>query len=293
MVTCCLRQMRFYQFSKNLLVFVPIISGHFYQLSLIGQFMLGFLAFCGVAASGYILNDIHDLPTDRTHTKKRLRPLANNEINLSTAWIMFAILLISTTILSVLYLPFYFQLVLITYFALTILYSFYLKKIVLVDVFALALFYSLRIFAGMTLVPQNGFSYWLITFSFFFFLSLAYIKRYSELLDITRHDQTAILGRGYLATDLNQIGLFGTVSAFAAIIVLMLYLNASSTMSLYSTPQLLWLTCLIILFWLLRIWTLVTRGHRIEDPIAFALTDKLSLILLILTSSIYVLATVI
>jgi hypothetical protein len=140
------------------------------------------------------------------------------------------------------------------------------------------------------LIPSHGFSYWLITFSFFFFLSLAYIKRYSELLRISGTDQTAIAGRDYFTTDLQQVSLFGTISAFSAVIILMLYLNSAHTAALYQTPQLLWLTCLVMLFWLLRIWTLVVRGQQIEDPIAFALRDKTSLWVFCLISAIYIAA---
>jgi 4-hydroxybenzoate polyprenyltransferase len=287
-----LKQMRFYQFSKNLLVFVPLFSGHFYnQSALVLQFIVAFFAFCCISASGYILNDLVDLPYDRAHPQKRHRPLACGDISVNAALRLLALLIIGGTVLCGLFLPVYFDLVLLSYFALVLFYSHYLKRVVLLDVFSLALFYSLRIFGGMTLIPSNGFSYWLITFSFFFFLSLAYIKRYSELLRVSEADQTAIAGRDYSTTDLHQVSLFGTISAFSAVIILMLYLNSTHTAALYHTPQLLWLTCLVMLFWLLRIWTLVIRGQQIEDPIAFALHDKTSLWVFCLISAIYVAAT--
>lgn len=285
-------QIRFYQFPKNLLVFVPLFSSHLYHESEVAlQFVIGFIAFCCIAASGYIINDIVDLSFDQQHEHKRHRPLARNDLSIRTAMIMFMTLFSSGLLLALISLPFLFTLTLVCYLLLVFVYSLYLKKLVLLDVFTLATFYSLRIISGMLLIPYNGFSIWLISFAFFFFLSLAYIKRYSELLAAPYGNEQALLGRNYFESDKLQIRLFGTVSAFTAILILMLYINLSNVVMLYHTPQLLWLTCPIILFWLMRIWTLVTRGYQIEDPIVFALTDRISLISFILVSIIYLVAT--
>lgn len=285
-------QIRIYQFPKNLLVFVPLFSSHLYHQQFLAlQFLIGFLAFCCIAGSGYIINDLVDLSYDRQHDQKRHRPLAKNDLTISTAIALMVLLFTTGMLLSSTCLPLTFEFVLLVYLTLVLLYSTFLKKVVLLDVFTLASFYSLRIISGMLLIPENGFSIWLISFAFFFFLSLAYIKRYSELVATTLSQEQALLGRNYFESDKLQIRLFGTASAFTAVLVLMLYINLSNVVMLYHHPQLLWLTCPIILFWLMRIWTLVTRGQHIEDPIVFALTDRVSLVSFILVSLIYLLAT--
>lgn len=291
-VTLFLEQIRFYQFSKNLLIFVPLFSSHLYDKpEIILEFCFGFITFCCIASSGYILNDTIDLESDKLHPTKMKRPLASGAFSVFYANIAIVLFFATGMLLAIALLPFYFQCVLLFYYLLVCAYSRYLKKVVLVDVFTLASFYSLRIIGGMLLIP-NGFSIWLITFSFFFFLSLAYIKRYSELLRIKNDNvsQSKIIGRNYFEDDLQQIGSFGVISAFTATLVLMLYIDSDKVISLYHTPQLLWLTCLVILFWLLRMWTLVGRGQLIEDPIIFALRDKISLLAFILVSVIYVVA---
>jgi len=290
------REIRFYQFSKNLLIFVPLFSGHFFNLpGLVSQFILGFFVFCCVAGSGYILNDFCDLSYDRVHPNKANRPLAKGELSVNVAVLMMAVLFVLGLGLSLVFLPINFSIVLVTYYLLCFAYSHYLKRIVLADVFTLSFFYSLRIMGGMFLIPITGFSNWLIMFSFFFFLSLAYIKRYSELARLSQEghaNNQAIAGRNYFPADLQQLGLFGVVSAFAATLILMLYINSANVVQLYHTPQLLWMICFINLFWLLRIWVLVGRGLAIEDPVMFALRDKLSLAALSLIGVIYMLASI-
>lgn len=288
-----LKQIRFHQLTKNFLVFVPLLAGHlFLQTQVVEQFFIGFLAFCFIASCGYIVNDILDLQYDRLHPHKSQRPLAKNELSINAALILLILFFITGSTLTILLKSSYFQIVLFSYFIWTFLYSVYFKKLMLIDVFSLALFYTLRIVAGMVLIPLHGFSAWLVTFSFFFFLSLGFIKRYAELHRITLNNQSSVAGRNYLSSDLQSIGLFGIVSAFISILVLMLYINSENTSILYHTPQLLWLISLILLFWILRMWMLALRGEYIEDPIAFALKDKVSVITLILISAAYILASI-
>lgn len=285
------KQIRAYQLTKNVLVWVPLFAGHLFQAALILNFIFGFFSFCCLAAAGYILNDILDLSSDRQHPKKTHRPIANGELSIQHGLLGMITLFSLGTVLAVMTNSFYFVLISLTYFSWVVLYSYYLKKIVLVDVLSLAFFYSLRIIAGMVLIPVNGFSTWLIIFSFFFFLSLGFVKRYSEIATTSFSHHETVIGRNYRASDLQQVALFGTTSGFISVLVLMLYISSNNTVMLYHTPQLLWLISFVVLFWILRIWLLAARGEYIEDPVAFALKDKTSLITLMIVILVYLFAS--
>lgn len=273
-----LKAIRPHQWVKNLLVFVPLITAHkFNSLSLISQTFYAFIAFNFVASSGYLINDLADLNSDRSHPRKRFRPLASGKVSIlsgsSLALILFGGGLFLASRISSLFL-----LILLSYFITSLSYSLYFKKAVLYDVFILALLYSIRVFAGGEVIGVQ-LSFWLIAFSTFIFLSLAFVKRYSELMQVNNKGGLLSRGRDYLIEDLHLLQVMGIVSGFSSVIVFSLYIDSPEVAFLYSKPKLLWSISLLFLFWISRIWLITIRGKMTDDPIIFAIKDLTSYIL--------------
>jgi 4-hydroxybenzoate polyprenyltransferase len=285
-----IKAIRVHQWIKNSLVLVPLLTSH--KVGLAGLWLdaaYAFVAFSLCSSSVYLLNDLLDLEADRLHPKKRLRPFASGDLSLMAGIIAVPVFLIASSAIAVALLPPAFQLALVTYFGLTLAYSFYLKQIVLLDVLVLAMLYTLRIIAGAAaiVVPL---SQWLLAFSLFLFLSLALVKRFSELHLLRRTNNTAAKGRGYLAGDLEQLSSLGAASGYISVLVLALYINSREVSSLYSHPAFLWLICPFILYWVSRVWLLAHRGQMHHDPIVFALKDKSSYLIGVIIGLVMLLA---
>jgi len=272
-----LKAMRLHQWLKNLLLFVPLIMAHqFAEEALLGQAVLAFIAFGLCASSVYLLNDLLDLPDDRRHSTKCNRPFAAGTLSIVNGTLLIPILLLSAFAVALL-LPVNFLLVLLIYYVLTLAYSFKLKRIALVDVLTLASLYTLRIIAGaaaVSLVP----TFWLLAFSMFFFLSLALVKRFTELLGLEKSGKSDAAGRGYSVVDLETLSHFGSTSAYMAVLVLALYINSETVKELYSHPEVIWLLCPLLLYMVTRIWFLARRDQLHEDPVVFVMSDRTSLL---------------
>ncbi len=285
-----LKTIRIHQWVKNLLLAVPLLTSH-QALSpdLLLLCIVGFLAFSLAASSVYVLNDLMDLFSDRQHPTKKRRPFASGLITIKKGLLLFPLLL-GTAAFLCLFLPPDFFYALVVYYLITVLYSFKLKQIILLDTVTLAALYTMRIIAG-TLLIGVPFSYWLLAFSMFIFLSLALVKRYVELVTLKKNDQSKTVGRGYYVEDASIIASLGTAAGYIAVLVLALYINSSAVVKLYQHASVLWLACVILLYWISRMWLLAHRGQMDDDPIFFAIKDKTSLITAGLILIVFVLAT--
>ena len=272
-----IKALRPHQWLKNILIFVPLLAAqHFGDLLSDIQALIAFGIFGLTASSVYLLNDLVDVADDRHHQRKQHRPFAAGNLSLVTGWVIWPVLLIISFGLAWLLLPPAFIAVLTVYFALTIAYSLRLKQSAIVDVLALASLYTLRIIAGAAAISVP-LSFWLLTFSMFIFLSLAFIKRFSELKSARQANLDGLLrGRSYEHQDLELVSTMGIGSGYLAVLVLALYIQDSRTSELYHTPQLIWLTCPILLFWISRAWLITHRGQMHDDPIVFAIKDRMS-----------------
>ena len=276
------RTVRVQQWAKNVLLFVPLLLAHSTaDRARVLNVALAFVAFCLTASATYIVNDLLDIEADRRHPRKRLRPFAAADLFAGTGIIIAAVfLMISAALLWFEPAPFIFWIG--VYFVTTLAYSFYLKRIPLVDVLVLAGLYTVRILAGGA-AAQVPISPWLGAFSLFFFLSLAIVKRYSELHNLQARGATPANARGYLLTDLEQLRSFGTASGYAAVVVFTFYINSDAVAPLYRHPMRLWLLAPILIYWISRVWLKAARGHLDEDPLVFAIKDRVSLALGVLT----------
>ncbi len=284
-----LKAMRLHQWLKNLLIFVPLLTAHkFADGALLMQALLAFFSFGLCASSVYLLNDLLDLEADRHHLTKRWRPFAAGVLPIWLGVALIPVLLFSSAAIAW-GLPGPFQLALIIYLLATTAYSFFLKRLALIDVLALAGLYTLRIIAGGAAVGIAP-TQWLLAFSMFLFLSLALVKRFSELYEARESNRETAKGRGYYASDLEQIASLGGASGYMSVLVLALYINSHDVAVLYSQPNFLWLVCAVLLYWISRVWLLAHRGEMHEDPIVFAIKDHVSYIALALTTAILTLA---
>ncbi|MEO5668344.1 MAG: UbiA family prenyltransferase [Bdellovibrionota bacterium] len=283
-----IRQLRPHQWTKNILVMVPLLAAHRLETETLAKGLLAFFAFSMLASCVYILNDWLDIESDRKHPTKRLRPLASGALSKSTALVMMIVLLAGTTAIAVFEGSKIFPVYLGLYLLVNVLYSFKAKQLLGLDAVCLALLYTLRILAGGAAagVPVT---FWLMTFSSFFFLSLALLKRTSEL--VLSGDVEGSHRRAYVVGDIEVIVSLGTSASLVSGLVLLLYLNSPVNTALYHRPDLLWFLLPVLFYWKLRIWILARRGQIAQDPVAYALKDRVTWILVAVSGLVLVLAS--
>jgi len=271
-----LHALRLHQWLKNVLLFLPLLGAHrWYDETAMADLLLAFLSYGLCASAVYVVNDLLDLENDRLHPRKRLRPFAAGRISIP-AGVTAAVLLFSSALLLALVINFHFLYWLLLYVLLTATYSFFLKAIPLVDSLVLAALYTLRIVAGGAAIAQ-ALSFWLLSFSLFLFLSLAFVKRYSELVDIMQRGQDTAHGRGYRTEDRFLVQSFGVASGFCAALLMALYLHSETVATLYTHPMRLWFTMPTLLLWISWVWFKAARGEMHDDPLVFAMRDFVSI----------------
>ncbi len=271
------RELRPHQWAKNVLLFVPLYFSHQYtDLHLVFTAVMAFLSFCFCASSIYVLNDLVDLPSDRQHRTKSQRPLAAGTLSIPSGIVLSAGSLTLAVALAAIFVNSAFVLVLFGYVVLTTAYTFVLKQRMIVDVLTLASLFTYRVFAGGVAVSVS-LSPWLLAFSIFFFTSLAFVKRYAELIQIKGDPTQSLKGRDYVPADLPIIASAGPAAGLIAVLVFALYINSPTMVVYYSRPEALWGICLILVYWIIRIWFLAARNQMHDDPVLFAVKDRISL----------------
>lgn len=284
-----LKAMRVHQWLKNLLLFVPLLTAHeWHNILLIFNALIGFLAFSLCASSVYLLNDLLDLPSDRGHPRKRKRPFAAGDVPFSRGGVLMLLLLFMGLSVAAA-LSWAFLGVLLVYLAFTLAYSLRLKAVALIDVLILAGLYTLRVIAGAAAIDVVP-SFWLLAFSMFVFLSLALVKRCSELDALIEMNGEATMGRDYRVSDLGYLHSMGTASGYLSVLVLALFINSPDVTERYTHPELLWLLCPTILYWISRIWLKTRRGEMHDDPLIFAIRDRGSRFVLLASVLVIILA---
>jgi 4-hydroxybenzoate polyprenyltransferase len=271
------KALRLHQWAKNLLVFLPFLLAHSFRAASALTALVAFFCFSLTASATYIFNDLLDLEQDRAHLNKRNRAFAAGDLSVP-AGVCISLLLAAVALIAAAYLPRTFLAYLLLYLVTTLTYSFALKRIVLVDVVILSSLYTIRMLAGAA-ATRTPISPWLAAFSVFLFLSLAMVKRFSELQNLHARGANPTNGRGYLLSDTEQLRSFGTSSAYASIVIFALYINGHDVVALYHHASRMWLITPLLILWISRVWLLASRGELDEDPVVFALTDRMSLLL--------------
>ncbi len=285
------RSLRVHQWSKNILIMAPVILAHrLDDLPVMLNAFHAMIAFSLVSSSVYLLNDMLDLEADRRHPDNKRRPFASGDLALLWGFLLTPVFLglglTAAWALSIKFLK-----VVLWYYITTLAYSINLKQVVLADIIILACLYAWRLIAGST-ATEVVLSNWFLVFAGFFFLSLALIKRCSELILIEKLEQRKSPRRGYAVGDLHQLESFGSASGYISVLVLALYINNSEQVTmLYKHPNYLLWMCPLLLYWISRMWLKAHRGKMYTDPLVFALKDRVSYVMIGAMGFVWLLAT--
>ena len=283
--------MRPRQWVKNTLVFLPLVLSHqFLDKASSLRTTIAFLAFCLCASAIYVLNDYVDSNADKLHPVKKKRPFASGDLPLHWAPPLSLFLAMSSLGLAYIFSSTNFLLVLSSYAILSISYSLLFKRKPILDVIVLAGLYTLRIIAGGASTGVE-ISEWLLTFSGFIFISLAFAKRYAEMARLSKEGDSSAAGRGYLVVDLQSILALGSTSGFIAVLVLALYIHSEFSRNQYPFSEALWIICPVLTYWIGRLWLIAGRNQLFEDPVLFAIQDRASLLVLAIIFCIFLFAS--
>ena len=269
-----IKALRPHQWVKNFIIFVPLLTSHQFDAVKLKSALLAFISFSLCASGVYLLNDLLDLDADRHHHRKKSRPFASGELPLPVGLVSAPLLLALSAGVG-LFLPWNFLAALGAYVVLTTSYSWQVKQIALLDVFFLAGLYTIRLVAGHA-AARIEYSFWLLAFSMFIFLSLALVKRFTELKALRQQNLRDSKGRGYTSEDMELVAMLGIASGFLSVLVMALYVNSEQVIHLYKYSILLLLMCPLLLYWISRVWLIAHRGKMHDDPIVFALKDRAS-----------------
>ncbi|QFT94768.1 Decaprenyl-phosphate phosphoribosyltransferase [Roseovarius sp. THAF9] len=269
-----IKAMRPHQWVKNVLVFIPVLFAHAYgDLKTVALACAAFVVFSALTSGTYLINDLFDIEADRQHPRKRNRPFAAGVVTPLTG-VKVAVALIGGALLAGFWgIGFGFGMGLLSYLVMTMTYTFVLKSLSTIDVIVLGLLFTVRVVAG-GLATGILISPWLLTFSFFFFVSLAYLKRYIELFKMK--DAEKLPSRNYWREELSVVQSFGITTAALSLLTLSQYLMHPDVRLTYSGKDLLWLIIPLLMFWTYRIWMWASRGKVHDDPVLFAFKDKIS-----------------
>ena len=284
-----LSALRIHHWVKNLLVLVPVVLDHkLFTPPILLRGIAAAAGFCLAASATYVLNDLLDLTADRQHPTKKRRPFASGALSVGTGALLAGILFVAALALGRLVPSTSYFGLLGLYIIATTAYSMYLKRLPVLDVLLLAGLYTLRVLAGVA-ATDVPFSPWLLAFSMFLFLSLAFVKRFSELGALPEASD-AVPRRGYRRGDREWLGSMGAASGYLSVLVLALYVSSEQVLVLYRRPFLLWLICPLLLFWVSRMWLLAHRGRLHEDPIVATARDPVSYVIGIAVGAVLVAA---
>jgi 4-hydroxybenzoate polyprenyltransferase len=273
-VKAWIKMLRLHQWAKNVLVLVPILTSHMFSLHNIASGLLAFIAFSLCASSVYILNDLVDIQADRAHPTKRRRPFASGDVSILKGSLL-GVALLSIAMMLAAFVNLQFLGVLAAYFAVNLLYSFSLKRKMIIDVVTLGGLYTVRVLAGAVVIGVVV-SEWLMAFSMFMFMFLAIIKRHSEMVMRLNAGLSDPTNRNYKAVDINVLAALAAAAGYSSVIVFALYIASDSAKSLYTHGQYLWFVCPLLLYWVARTIMMSQRQHISDDPLIFALRDKVT-----------------
>ncbi|MCP5041804.1 MAG: UbiA family prenyltransferase [bacterium] len=271
-----LAALRSYQWVKNALLWLPIFLAHeLDDPAKLASVFVAFATFCAVASAAYMLNDLLDIESDRRHPRKRTRPFAAGTLPITTGIAIAAVLALGGFGLSFAVLPLAATGMLAIYAVLTVSYSLYLKEKLFVDVLVLAGLFTHRVLSG-AVAAEVRISPWLLAFSLFFFLSLALLKRYAELLAIEDAGGDRNARRAYQVLDIGLVENMGLAAGYMSVLVLCLFVSSDDVSKLYPNPELLWLVMPLFLYWISRMWFLARHKILLDDPVLFSTTDGAS-----------------
>lgn len=263
------QELRPRQWLKNSFIWAGIVFSQTlfspgYFLTVLGAF----IAFCFLASSVYLLNDITDLEEDRQHPKKSQRPLASGQISPALVWVLF-LCLAAGSLSACFMLDAAFGCLALLYFCLNLAYSVYLKHQVILDAFCIAAFFVIRVAAGAVVIKVPV-SAWLLVCTILLSLFIAFSKRRHELVllddEATSHRPVLSHYSPYLLDQLISVVTPTTVMAYA------LYTMSSSTVAKFGGGLIL--TWPFVLYGIFRYLYLIHKKESGGSPTQMVITDR-------------------
>lgn len=271
-----LKALRPHQWVKNVLLLIPALAAHKLDVPTVTALLIAFISLSLCASGGYVLNDFLDVAADRQHPRKRHRPLASGRLSLRSGVGLIALTWALGFGLAAALLPLPFVAVVAVYLLTTAAYSLDLKRKAVLDVMTLAGLYVIRIVAGgvATGIPVST---WLLAFTLFMSISLAFMKRFIEVS--ARQREGEVPGRGYMSSDAAWLHSAGLSSAYLAVVVLAIYVNNPDLARLYSHPERLLVMCPVLLYWVTKLWLDAHRQTLHDDPVVAVAGDRTTYII--------------
>lgn len=254
-----IKLMRPKQWVKNGFVLAPLLfSGSFLYEGPVTHTLLALLLFCIASSATYIINDMHDIKSDRRHPKKsKTRPLAAGIVSAPTALILLAALY--TVLVWGWFVTPKVMMVITAYLVLNLAYTFVLKHQPVVDIFTIAIGFVLRVYAGATAldVPVSS---WMFITTLCLALYLAAVKRRQEI------SQNGAGGRKVLEKySVSLVDRYAEMSATGALLFYSMFVMSAK-------PELV-ITVPLVLFGLFRYWFVVEVLDGGESPTDALLAD--------------------
>lgn len=279
------RAFRMDQWVKNFLIFIPIIiTFKVKNLDLLGQTLIGFIAFCLASAAMYILSDLLDLHHNRK-LKQQDDLFSTGELKLKYGFLLLPVLVLISLVLSVT-LGWVFVCCLLAYYTMNLLYYFILHDHEIIDAITLGAIYFIRVLAGSFMVGLFP-NFFLLTFFFFLFLSLGFLKRFDQVANKAKTHRKSIFGDGYYFDDKDLLMIMGITNGYLSILVFAFFIISPPILQSFGRNVFLWGGCVLCAYWIGRVWLLAFRKQLNEDPVVFAFKDRrtyfLALVFLTLT----------
>lgn len=251
------------QWVKNLFVFAPLFfSLKIFDYAFSLKAIACFIFFSAAASAVYIVNDIKDIEKDKTHPKKKNRPLASGEIPVRFAYVI--VFLIYVFLLTSAFLSYKILFILFSYIIINYFYSVSLKNVPVVDIFTIAFGFILRVLAG-SLVIEEEVSAWMLITTLCLALYLASIKRRQEIINVGNSSRKVLIGYS-----IDLIDKYASISSTGALVFYSLFVVTAKMQLAFSVP--------FVIFGIFRYWYLVEMENEGESPTDLVLSDGILII---------------
>lgn len=274
---------------KNLLVFLPILSSHNFSSYSILYTLFIFIMLSVSASSMYIINDYFDYEKDLLNNSKKKRPIASGKISKKNALIFFLFLQLCIIIILAFSNNLKLLLFLLAYNFVVLIYTLKIKTLKFLDVTTLAFLFLYRVFLGAEF-NNLEISIWILNFTFFLFLGLGFLKRYSELNSKFVEEKNLLKLRPYNKSEKKLISLLSIINISIATILLTIYLSTDKINILYEKKEYLYIIPPLFFVYCMMLYDRIITNQFVEDPISYCVKFKSSWIFMMIILSLFYLA---
>ena len=260
-----LRALRPEQWSKNVFVLAPLVFAMGDQRlaerpggEQVWRTALAFAAFCLMASTIYLVNDAHDVESDRQHPRKKNRPIASGAVSIPLALGTAVACALGSLALGVAASGGGWQIpgTLLAYLVLNLAYSYQLKRVVLLDAFCIAAGFLMRVAVGGA-AAGAPISQWLFLCTLFLSLFLALNKRRAEL--VLLGEEGAAHRASLQHYTIGFVDQMVSVLAACTVVCYTMYTVGDDTVAKFGDNRLMW-TVPFVVFGIGRYMVLVQSG---------------------------------